>query len=289
MSYTEFKKSAQNHLSDWIRMMNPGIQEGKYRYNNESVPHGHILPLKGNRSRKDAIIEAIADYKVLTDNVTFREDVFPKSELHILANHLTSSQILCYNFFRLFIPEELCCNRMMPVTLQLRQLLAKSFPEIPQMSENGVCQFEYKIDDEFNEGTSFDFCMKDGKTTVLFEIKYTESGFGKAPDDERHKNKFRDVYSKLLNRQDTVCKDIEREQFLNNYQLFRNALRTSENVYAVVIYPKNNITCENEFKRFTSNNNWINHSERIKSIYWETALSNSILSENSELRRKYNL
>ena len=288
MSYPEFKKSAQTHLSKWIRNIHPNIKKGEYKSKNGVVPYCHILPLDDytNEKRKDAIIKAIERYDVLTDNVKFNLTVFPKKELHTLAHHLTSSQMLCYNFFRLFLPEELCNSREMKITPKLRDWIHKSFPDIPDISESATCEFEYKFNDE--EGTSFDFCIHDVNTTILFEIKYTENGFGKAPKDERHINKFNEVYSKLLNHQNTVCKSVPQKEFLNNYQLFRNALRTSENVYAVVIYPKNNTACHNEYENFL-NSKWIIHPERLNRTTWEEAISNSIVSKCSELRRKYDL
>lgn len=178
----------------------------------------------------------------------FRTEIFPKSELHIYANHLTSSQMLCYNFFRLFIPEELCINRRIQTTPQLREWMRKSFSGIPPMSEKAECEFESKIKDEYSDGTSFDFCVWDDNTTVLFEIKYTEAGFGKAPNNDHHKRKFEEVYSGLLNQQDTVRKDVTRQEFLNNYQLFRNVIRTASNVFVVIIYPVNNTLCKKEYE-----------------------------------------
>lgn len=285
MNYSKFKQSTQKHLSDWIRNIHPDIEGGVFK---SKSGYSHILPLDTytDGERKDAIINAIEKYDVLTDNVKLNLTVFPKKELHTLANHLTSSQILCYNFFRLFIPEELCNSRRMKITRELRDWLQKSFPCIPAMSESAICEFEYKYKDE--EGTSFDFCIHDDITTVLFEIKYTENGFGKASNDERHINKFTDVYSKLLSLQNTVCKAVPQKEFFSDYQLFRNVLRTSENVYAVVIYPKNNTACRNEYENFLKSK-WLKHPERLKRITWEEAFSNSVVSEHSDLRRKYGL
>lgn len=284
MNYSEFKQSAQTHLSEWIRNIHPNIEEGKFK---SISGYHHILPLSNytKGKRKDAIIEAIKKYDILTDNVKLNFTVLPKKELHTLANHLTSSQMLCYNFFRLFLPEEFCNSRDMKITPELKKWLHISFPDIP-ISESGKCEFEYKYNDE--EGTSFDFCIHDDITTILFEIKYTENGFGKAPQDKRHISKFHDVYSKLLKKQNTIDKDIKLPEFLNNYQLFRNALRTSENVYAVVIYPENNTACSKEYENFL-NSKLIKHPERLKHITWENAFSNSEVSKHSDLKCKYDL
>lgn len=283
MSYSKFKQSAQNHLSKWIRTIHPNIKEGEYNSKNGVVSYPHILPLDGTtKDKKEAIIKAINRYHVLTDDVKFNEKVFPKKELHHLAHHLTSSQILCYNFFSLFLREELCNSREMKITPTLRDWLHKSFPDIPIMSESAKCEFEYKFNDE--EGTSFDFCIFDDSTTILFEIKYTENGFGKAKQDDYHETKFQKIYKDLLKKQDTVDKDVKSKEFFKNYQLFRNAIRTNANTYFVVIYPEDNMLCHNGYEDFKSK--WLVHPERIKSITWEKAFKHKTVA-NSALKSKY--
>lgn len=287
MNYTEFKNRAQTHLSEWIRTFYPEIKEGVYMYNSKEVQHTHILPL-GRGKQKDAIIEAIRKYNVLTDGVELNLNVFPKKELHILAHHLTSSQLLCYNFFSIFLKNEMSANRIINITSELREWVRKSFPDIPFVSEYAKCEFEYKFNDD--EGTSFDFCIMDDNVSILFEIKYTENGFGKAKDDKRHNDKFDAVYKELIKKQNTVSKKVEPNVFFNSYQLFRNAIRTSDNVYSVVIYPRDNEICSEEFYNFKSSE-WIENEnrKRLMNITWEEAFSNSVLTAHSGLRRKYNL
>lgn len=287
MTQSEFKELAQKHLADWIRKRNTDIQPGTYKSKHGDIKYAHILPLKeyNKGMRKDAIINAINEYHILTDGVELNLNVFPKNELHILANHLTSSQILCYNFFRLFLPEEICRSRQIPITQQLQQWLHKTLPHIPSMSESAVCEFEYKPDEK--EGTSFDFCIHDDKTTVLFEIKYTEDGFGKAKKDDKHEKKFDSTYRNLIKDQNTVRSDVEMCYFLDNYQLFRNAIRANDNTFAVIIYPEHNDKCKKEFESFRDN--WLlnSDSKRICAITWEKAFSTSCIAMNSELRDKY--
>ena len=288
MNYTEFKATAQTRLSEWIRTFHPDIEDGKYKYKNTEVRHGHILPL-GNYAkgeRKEAIIAAIRKYRVLTDNVKLNLAVLPKAELHTLANHLTSSQILCYNFFGLLLGKEMSDKRAIKISPELRQWLINSFSDIPHVSEYAKCEFEFKFNDE--EGTSLDFCVIDDVATIMFEIKYTENGFGIAKNDPNHTKKFDDVYSRLLNQQDTVRPDVDPQTFFNNYQLFRNAIRTNENCYAVFVFPENNKICCNQFERFISSE-WIVHPGRLKCLTWEDAFSNSVVTAHSELRQKYGL
>ena len=286
MSYIEFKKKAQEHLSEWIRYKYPDIKDGVYKGKKGVVTHRHILPLEeyAYGKRKEAVIKTIKKYHVLTDGVKLNHEVFPMKELHMLANHLTSSQMLCYNFFRLFLPEDICNDREIEITPELREWLKSLSEKLPDVSEFAKCKFEYKVDDE--EGTSFDFCIHDDTSKILFEIKYTEDGFGKAVKDERHRLKFENVYSELLKQQDTVRKNVGFCDFLNDYQLFRNAIRTGKNTYAVIIYPQENISCERELNEFREK--WLEHNERIVGMTWEEVFSKSEKSANSELKKKYN-
>ncbi len=289
MKYIEFKTNAEKHLSEWIRAQgrHPEMPEGDFCHNSKIVHHKHILPLEKYKKgeRKDAIIETIRKYDVLTDGVELNLNVFPKKELHVLANHLTSSQILCYNFFGLFLKEEMADTRKVIIAPELRRWVQTSFRQLPPISEYAKCVFEYQFDD--TEGTSFDFCILDKGVTLLFEIKYTEQGFGKAPNDTRHKDKFSKIYSHMLRAQSTVRKQVQYKDFIKNYQLFRNAIRTGENVYSVVIYPQHNNKCDTEYKDFIRM--WADKPERLLSITWEDAFSNSPLISGSELRQKYNL
>lgn len=285
MNYEQFKKNAQKHLAKWIRDLYPDIEIGVYNSNNGTVEHDHIIPVPHYKEgkRKDAIVDAITKYNVLTDGIVFNLVEFPKKELHTLANHLTSSQMLCYNFFRLLLKEESSHNREIKITQDLVEWLHTSFPNLPKVTNSAKCVFEYKFDDE--EETSFDFCIMDEQITLLFEIKYTEDGFGKAKNDDKHQNKFRTVYRSLINNQDTVYTNIPETVFFKNYQLFRNAIRTNGNIYFVAIFPYNNKKCKKEFEYFR--NNYVQHSERIVSIDWEEAFLNSPITANSELRNKY--
>lgn len=136
-------------------------------------------------------------------------------------------------------------NREIQISQDLRNWLIASFPDIPYVSENAKCQFEFKFGDE--EGTSLDFCVIDDVFTIMFEIKYTEDGFAKTKNDKCHKDKFSSIYSDLLIQQDTLRNDVPQEVFFYDYQLFRNAIRTNDKCYAVFIFPENNKSCRTQF------------------------------------------
>lgn len=121
------------------------------------------------------------------------------------------------------------------------------------------CQFEYKQDNDsdykFNfdgkeeyEGTSFDFHIQDGDTEIFFEIKFTEEGFSKAKDDERHNCKA-EQYIELLPevlRNTTTIEDVR-----NHYQLYRNIIRANgKDKYVVFITDEDNPTTAKEIEEF---------------------------------------
>lgn len=280
MNYTQFRKKTIEHLSDWIIARNPGIASGEYRGNALQ----HVLPISPGMRRKDAIVDAICRYNVLTDGVVFDKRVFPPERLHYLANHLTSSQILCYNFFRLFLPDEICTGRQIRVTSALRQWLAAALPGVRSVADNAVCEFEYIPDAK--EGTSFDFSITDGTTIILFEIKYTENGFGKARDDNGHNAKFDRLYSALLKSKRTLRSDIGKDVFLKYYQLSRNAIRTNDDTWLVVMFPGDNEACRKQLEEFCKECVAEHAPNRILSLTWEDAIAASELSAASELKNK---
>jgi len=76
---------------------------------------------------------------------------------------------------------------------------------------------------------------------MYFEIKYTESGFGKAKHDTEHINKFRDIYMPLLKNHKAIndcCKN--EDFFLGNYQVMRNLVHIDKDSYVIFIYPEEN-------------------------------------------------
>ena len=199
--------------------------------------------------------------------------------LHTYAHHLSSSQILCYNFFRPLINERHPNN-------ELCQIFTNQGITI---SEKANCQFEYGGYKLFpNEGTEYDFHIMDCNfnTEIFIEVKYTEDCFASAKKDEKHREKFKKVYKNMI----TSCaclknKEIEEEEFLNNYQLFRNVLRiTDKSKYTVFIFPKENEELLNEYNQFEET--YINeqYANNVKAWYWEDLMKGK---EESKFFRKY--
>lgn len=229
------------------------------------------LILKIDKTNRKSVIEK---YNLL-NGLKFDSDY---NRLHRFAHHLSSSQILCYNFFRPMINEGHPNN-------ELCQIFKNRGIKI---SEKANCQFEYGGYILFpDEGTEYDFHIMDYdfNTEVFIEVKYTEAYFGKAKKDERHREKFKKVYKNMI----TSCaclknKEIE-EEFFKNYQLFRNVLRiTDKSKYTVFIFPKEHEKLLNKYNQFKET--YINeqYANNVKAWYWEDLMKGK---EESEFFIKY--
>ena len=162
---------------------------------------------------------------------------------------------------------------------QLVNLLAKYGIKIEEGAE---CKFEYN--DNLGDNTEFDFHIEDGNTEVFFEIKYTEYGFGRAKKDERHKTKFDTIYKKELgDKHNALQTNPDCEEFLNKYQLYRNAIRIKDkNKYLILLYPEHNEVANRQAQKFRDEKINKEFRDNVKIIYWE-----EIADKNTELYRKY--
>lgn len=221
--------------------------------------YDHILKIDGGISQFDVICK----YNLLEG---ISPDMF--SDPHRFAHHLTSSQVMCYNFFRPLIDDNGNPSSELISILESRQI------SIPHDS---ICKFEAinPIDN-----TSYDMAIG----SVTFEIKFTENGFGKAKADERHKVKFKEVYHGLIERCKCLVNYPDMDSFFEYYQLFRNILHIDDkNKYAVFIFPKDNKQCckeFNEFQQFIKDD----FKRNIQAWHWETLLEGK---ETTDFYKKY--
>ena len=188
-----YKQEMWRHLADY-KLSALGVKKnGIWRKNHRE--YAHILPSVVQRLN---ILEPYRD-----EFWTYLERAHIK--LHSDFHHLSSSQAMCFNLFFPFVAEE-----------EHLQLLTRIFTTDGVIEDTG---FEAVLD--ATEGTNFDFCFKTGESRTLFEVKLTESDFGKAKPDESHITKFETIYSPALNGKFAsgffTC-----DVFLNHYQLMRN-------------------------------------------------------------------
>lgn len=244
-SYNNYRHEVLQKLSGEIRKEGKEIPPGKWN-GEQRETLTHILPLVGSNTRK-ARVEAIKEYL----GVSIDDNFLPKKQkgkgetLHAYAHHLNSSQLLCYMVFRNMLTEAHTPKESM------RDLLASLNINI---SSDAKCDFEFKDDlkwvqkDE-PEGTSFDFHISDNGNQYFFEIKFTEQGFGKAKNDDHHKDKIAEVYMDKI--EDILNVQPTEEDCLNYYQLFRNIIRAdSDSKTVIFLTDKNNPTTSKEIDEF---------------------------------------
>jgi hypothetical protein len=141
---------------------------------------------------------------------------------------LNSSQGLCFNlFFPLLSADEAALTRVVEA-LGIRGEPADG------------AAFEFQPNEV--EGTCFDFMipMTSGGH-IYFELKYTESDFGKARADRVHLDKFDQIYAaRVSGRYDEpYC---SAKGFLGHYQILRNIwhVNSESDDVVVFLYPRSN-------------------------------------------------
>ena len=269
-----FKDKVINDLGRY-RIETLGIQDaGVFSYKRQELLKEHILPIQ---FKKHNIIQNYRDsfYASSTSEIDF----------HKYFHHLNSSQALCINLFFPLIAEG-------KLSLILRML---SIPE--QAIEEAT--FEKESDLEVGEGrkTNFDFYMRlADDTKIYFEIKYTESEFGKAKNDSSHRGKFDKTYLPLLKGNDYINPDYhEVDKFLDSYQIMRNLCHISENSYVVFVYPKENKKIHSQAQSAQAQILTDKGSNRLKIMDLDTAIDEvlkqvqitNLADHYSEFKNKY--
>ena len=273
MAKSDYAEGRKKHLKEYAQRKNMpigGSWQGKGEYD-------YILKFtkdKNSARSKQNRYEMVCEYNILDSVDTTK---FKQKDMHSFAHHLNSSQVLCYNFFRPLITKE------SHPTTELINLLSEKL-EIT-ISPDAKCAFEYCPDKE--ENTQFDFYIQDDTNhlKLYFEIKYTEYGFGKAEDDESHRDKFQNTYLKKFLPKACCLKNQEPqfEEFAESYQLYRNAVRiTDEKKYLILLYPEKNTVVAHQANEFIKKNISKDYQKNIKCIHWE-----DIANQNPKLYEKY--
>jgi len=258
MAYTDLMKA---HLARY-KVDRLGInQSGKWR-NRE---YAHILP-------PDRIFLNILA-PIQQDFARYQES-HPSLKLHRDFAHLNSSQAACINLF-------------LPVFVKALDL---GFPDdnpLPfEPAEIETCQFEY-VPDEV-EGTNFDFWVRTRASKEVFcEFKLTESDFGRARDNARHRQKLVEIYRPML--AGKVDPEIlEPDNFFARYQLLRNIAYadTTASAHVLLIVPKAN---ERLTQRLAEMRNWLTPTLRpfVTVLYLEDIVSWLRSAPAPQLRAHY--
>lgn len=243
MTYDSFLSDVKKHLGKpEYNKWGAGSFNGKDNYQ-------YIANLNG-RNKIDVVLEIIK-----SDDVPI--DLFRKP--HRYAHHLNSSQVVCYEFFRHLLDNDMS-KALETMGLPYENLIGMT------------AQFEKVFGDK--EGTNFDFYISYNGNQVFVEVKYTEPGFGICEYDDNHKKKFKDIYKdRILKcpyiKEELKC-SIDFPQMRKFYQLFRNTLRAEKDSdYVVFIFPKRNTTVLSQFENFCTNYLSQEGLLHIKSVFWE--------------------
>ena len=195
MSYQDDLK---RHLADYKRLHLRIIEPGVFRYRGRDVLCHHILPLA--RASANLLPEAEPRASAfLAENPRKRQRYF---------HHLNSSQAFAFNlFFPYFSGCEPKSASVLLRALGQEGTLAKWEPEAVPVP-----------DEETNIDVSWE--TSDGILTFC-EVKLSETEFGRAVDDARHRAKLSEMYSGVLS------SHLERSRlaplnFFNAYQFNRN-------------------------------------------------------------------
>lgn len=229
MNNAQLKLKIFSHLSEYKTHILRIDKDGEYR----GKRYTHILPKEN-----------------LANN--FLEGVnIPDIHLHMYANHLNSSQVMCINFF-----QPLICNEN-GKELLLAILEKAGAINLPPNSKIEETAFEKVFSEK--ENTNFDFYIKlvTGEQ-VFFEIKYTEDGFGKTHHDKNNPTKYQDKWESIYKnhvKNSLLLKEISQENFYANYQIWRNvSYIKKESDYVVFLFPFENQKALNEIQNTVETN-----------------------------------
>ena len=269
MKTTKFIEEAKKHHAKNNKSGKAGCYRGRGNY-------AHILPIDSNT--KEAKWEAIKKYGLLDVVKQYAEqyaenDMNFYNHLHHLAHHLTSSQIMCYNFFRPLIEDP--------------QKLATVFHSLgATYIQAEKCEFEYVPDQR--ERTNYDFYIGNKDAHIYCEIKYTEANFGKkcGASAESWKDRKEKLYPKLVKEKDTlklwndeVEKDIRKFVDIcmeNYYQLFRNALSVKgKNDYVFFICPQESESLKNQYNDFIGKYMTDYGTKHVLFVTWEDLIKHA--------------
>jgi hypothetical protein len=212
-----FRDRVCAHLSAYrkgvLNVQNAGI----YLHRGRNLFREHILPLEHLQLN---ILRPYGDQFFLSEH--------KPRKLHKYFHHLNSSQALCIN---LFFPL---------IAAKRHDLLASTLRAMTKEPMHPRFESESTIE-VAKRKTSFDFHLHSDREDIFVEVKYTESGFGAAKNDDEHGNKFVNTYLPLLKKSlflERSCQD--RNFFLRHYQVLRNLVHITERSQVVFLFPRAN-------------------------------------------------
>jgi hypothetical protein len=245
-----FQQTIKNKLGLYRNRKFPNHQAGFWKTTNGNITQQHILQLK----HRD--LNLLDPYR---SDFLLSQFPKPKGFYHRYFHHLNSSQAMCLNFFFPLFKE----NKLEWVLEFLG--IQDEFVRYDKV------EFEKKSSldrSDFGEPTNFDFYFEtESGLKFYFEIKYTESEFGSAKNDDRHINKFNAVYKKHISKLNPNHQKMD--SFFRNYQIGRNLIHIDERTYVVFVFPSENTKISDQSNRARNeilSPEWLN---QLKLVTWE--------------------
>ena len=142
-------------------------------------------------------------------------------------HHLNSSQAFAFNLFFPFFSAGAAPARALSSALGVAAEIRPN------------CEFEHIADE--SEGTNADVMWRTADARVFCEVKLSESGFGRAINDPKHRRKLETIYKPRLKNM-VASNLLEEPTFFKNYQLLRNIslLAADEADRLVILHPHAN-------------------------------------------------
>jgi hypothetical protein len=294
MKNSEFVVKVKKHLGKKSTKQKLGIPSNMYKYldikglfNNAGYSHILSTPLCTGFSN--------SKYSKYTYFDTYRDEIVNQIntdgiKLHRYQKNLNSSQGVALNFF-LPIEIESRANEMCKFIFGIEDIKKINLEVSMNDSGGGVSQTEVDC-----------ILTEENGMKHLFEIKYTETGFGRIKDEPKYKakwdgsmnqksnlniNQIKVKYSEVLELFDDNT--IDYEFFLKNYQLVRNLYNTffkyNEKKGAIerienpgtmnCIFSKRNNDQYKEFMEFKKNLKRF-YYKKLNLYYWEDVTEKAI-------------
>lgn len=276
MKYEAFRNGRIEHLIQYKKMDLKINDSGKWM----GREYEHILP------------KSIGKYNLLSP---FAEDFYWEKLRDTHKHHLNSSQSLAFNYFFPFIENNMgvdenklssIFNAKIGSSINIKSIELEKYSHIEDVIENK----------SLVGNTTFDvFFYCEGGEKVSIEVKYSENGFGRAKNDEKHQQKFVDCYQKYINEkhldQYFSSEYLKMEKFLKHYQLMRNLIHLGEEDWTVVfLFPKNNEIVRREAELIPAIIKDEKLLSRVHIIFWEDLLETTIdmFLQKTNMKSYYN-
>jgi len=223
----------------------------------KEVEYKHFLTGEFNKSNflfNDVNIKI--NPKSKKENIlNFPSGIYNDISLHAFWHHMNSSQVMCINFFYKYLKEP---EKLSEILKQIEGI------NIEQDIKPKSIEFEHKEDDK----SSIDLVIElNNNKKIFIEVKYTESAFGGTQS-----KRFKELHDKYHS---NVEINDDYSDYKKYYQFIRNACLGIDGNYTIFLFPKNNISIAESYRKAKENIKFIKPVE-VGCLYWEDIIKKDI-------------